>query len=116
MSLLTIALMAVGGISWSMKLDSRIDKYKDLQNSMREQFMADLATTQATLARGILPVTEVKMQSLEIRISALEENVNECLRKNRHSNDAPNRTSPRVSTVPPAMGDNAGISSTTWDK
>lgn len=116
-SLMSICMMAVGGISWGLKLEARIDKYTDLQTSLLARFLADLATTQSLVARGILPVTEAKLQAIEQRINGMERELKECLRKNRGSADMQNRTSPRVSTMPPAMGDTAGtISTTTWDK
>lgn len=78
-----VCVAALGGISWGLKLESRIDKYSDMQNSMRERFLADIATTQSLLARGILPVTEVKIQSIENRVNKLEVDIDQCVRKNK---------------------------------
>lgn len=85
MSLLSICLMAVGGISWGLKLESRIDKYSDMQSSMRERFLADIATTQAVLARGMLPVTQAKIESIENRLDKVEDAVDACMRKGKNS-------------------------------
>lgn len=85
MSLLSICLMAVGGISWGLKLESRIDKYSDAQSSMRERFLADIATTQAVLARGMLPVTQAKIESIENRLDKVEDAVDACMRKGKNS-------------------------------
>lgn len=82
-SLCMISVAALGGISWGLKLESRIDKYSENQGSMRERFLADLATTQSIVARGILPVTEVKIQAIESRISKLEQEVDQCVRKSK---------------------------------
>ena len=107
MSLLYVCIMAVGGISWGLKLETRIDKYADLQTSMRERFLADIATTQAILSKGMLPVTEVKIQNIENKLIHLEADIDECLRKKRIS-DPPSRTSVRASNMPPVVGDTTG--------
>lgn len=83
MSLLSICLMAVGGISWGLKLEGRIDKYQDTQASMRERFLADIATTQAIISRGMLPITEVKISAIEKRLDELQKDVDACVRKNK---------------------------------
>lgn len=84
-SFMSVCVMAVGGISWGLKLESRIDKYSDMQASMRERFLADLASTQAVIARGMLPVTEAKIHSIESRMDKLEDDVDSCLRRNKVS-------------------------------
>lgn len=83
MSLLSICLMAVGGISWGLKLEARIDKYQDTQSSMRERFLADIASTQAVISRGMLPITEVKIASIEKKLDELQKDVDACVRKNK---------------------------------
>lgn len=83
LSLLSIGMMAVGGISWGLKLESRIDKYADQQTSMRERFLADLASTQAIVARGMLPVTEVKIQAIEMRLNKIDVELDQCIKKNK---------------------------------
>ena len=49
----------------------------------RERFLADLATTQAVIARGMLPVTEVKLEAMEKRIENIEKDVEILLQKSR---------------------------------
>jgi hypothetical protein len=110
-SFMSVCLMAIAGIAWGLKLETRIDKYVDVQASMRERLLADIATTQAILSRGMLPVTEAKILSIEKRLDSMEDDINTCLRKN-----STNRTSPRVSTSYPALGDKAGTFSTIWDR
>ena len=85
MSFLSVCLMAIAGITWGLKLESRIDKYADLQSSMREQFLADIATTQAILSRGMLPVTEAKINAMENRMDKLEADIDICLRRSKAS-------------------------------
>lgn len=82
-SFMSVCLMAIGGISWGLKLESRIDKYADTQSSMRERFLADIATTQAVLSRGMLPVTQAKIESIENRLDKLEDDLDTCLRKSK---------------------------------
>lgn len=84
-SFLSVCLMAIGGISWGLKMESRIDKYSDAQSSMRERFLADIATTQAVLARGMLPVTQAKIESIENRLDKVEDAVDACMRKGKNS-------------------------------
>lgn len=83
MSLMSICLMAIGGISWGLKLESRIDKYSELQSSMRERFLADLASTQAIVSRGMLPVTEVKIQAIEDRLDKIDAELDQCVKKSK---------------------------------
>ena len=82
-SLMVVCISAIGGISWGLKLEARIDKYSDVQNSMRERFLADISTTQAIIARGVLPITEVKLASIERRLDEVEKDVDQCVRKSK---------------------------------
>jgi hypothetical protein len=82
-ALTVVAVFGFGIISWGLKLEARIYKYADVQASMRERFLADLSTTQSILARGMLPVTEVKLQAFEKRMDNLEKEIDSCIRKNK---------------------------------
>ena len=82
-SLMVVCVSAIGGISWGLKLESKIEKYSDSQTSMRERFLADIATTQSILSRGMLPITEVKIAAIEKRLDIVEKDVDHCMRKSK---------------------------------
>ena len=82
-SLIVVCVSAIGGVSWGVKLEAKIDKYYEVQMSMRERFVSDLSATQAIISRGILPITEVKIAAIEKRIDSIEKDVDQCVRKSK---------------------------------
>ena len=80
-SLLSIAVMLFGGVAWGLKLESRIDMIAREHQEMHRQTEHAMTTIQEQLQRGILPITAVRIESLEEKIKNLSANLDECLKK-----------------------------------
>ena len=86
MAILSLVGLACGGLVWGMKLESRYDSLDArIQNhrsetvSMVEAIRLEMAATRgdiqevkALLQRGVLPVTEVRLQNLDSRVNSVE--------------------------------------------
>lgn len=80
LSFLSVCLMGLGGITWGLKLESRIDKCVEAQAGMRDKLETDILNIRSIIDRGVLPVTAVRLETLEARVKSLDEGVSDCLR------------------------------------
>lgn len=69
-SFASVCLMALGGISWGLKLEARIDRYAEQQITMRERALSELS--------GAQTLSGVKMQAMDDRITKVEQDLDEC--------------------------------------
>lgn len=67
-ALLSLAVVLIGGIVWGSRLESKIEKAAEEQQSIR-----------SVIARGILPVAEERLISLTARLDRREQEANQAM-------------------------------------
>lgn len=86
MAVVTLVGLVVGGLVWGMKLEGRYDALDSRINSHRSETLAlvdairaevaltrvDIQEVKSMLQRGVLPVTDVRLQNLENRMNDME--------------------------------------------
>lgn len=75
----TILMMAVAGLIWGLKLESRIDMISSAHQADTEKFAGKILALEVVTQKGILPVTEVRLQSLEGQINTLQRDIDTCM-------------------------------------
>lgn len=79
----TLLMMAVAGLVWGLKLESRIDLIASMYTRDTEKLGSKVQSLETTMQRGVLPVTEVRLESLEEQIDDLRKIIEDCNRARR---------------------------------
>ena len=77
----TLLMMAVAGLVWGLKLESRIDMIGSQYRSEISQLQAKTVSLEAIISKGILPIAEVRMNTLESRVDTVTKELNDCIKK-----------------------------------
>ena len=72
-ALAMILTSALAGVTWGLKLESRID----ITNATMVEIVLQHKQLQSILDRGILPITEERLKSLSIRIELIQREIDE---------------------------------------
>lgn len=72
-SFLMVIVMAIGGISWGLKLEARIDRIDDRTVNQYKAIEGELMEIKQQIAKGILPITEIRLSALEQDIKAIKD-------------------------------------------
>lgn len=72
-SLITIALVMLSGIAWGLKLEAKIEDCRSKIEDKTESIRAEIANMRATIDKGVLPVTAIRLEQIERDIRKIEE-------------------------------------------
>lgn len=79
----TLLMMAVAGLVWGLKLENRIDLIASAHNADKDKIDSRIANLELATQKGILPVTEARLHSLENRVDVISRDVDACLNRKR---------------------------------
>jgi 1-aminocyclopropane-1-carboxylate deaminase/D-cysteine desulfhydrase-like pyridoxal-dependent ACC family enzyme len=79
----TLLMMAVAGLIWGLKLEGRIDLIGTTHKADMDKIEGKVLMLETATQKGILPVTEVRMNGLKSEIDALRRDVDECAARKR---------------------------------
>jgi hypothetical protein len=79
----TLLMMAVAGLVWGLKLEGRIDLIGTTHKADMDKLEGKVLMVETATQKGILPVTEVRMNGLKSEIDALRRDVDECVARKR---------------------------------
>jgi hypothetical protein len=79
----TLLMMAVAGLVWGLKLEGRIDLIGTTHKADMDKLEGKVLMVETATQKGILPVTEVRMNGLKSEIDALRRDVDECATRKR---------------------------------
>lgn len=82
-SVATLIMMAVAGLVWGLKLESRIDLVASLHHGDMEKMQNKITALESSTQKGILPVTEVRINALQAEIDGLHRNIDDCLNRRK---------------------------------
>lgn len=79
-SFISIVLLLIAGIIWALKLEARIDSVTRSNQELHANLEKDLNAVNVQLARGVLPITAIRLEALETRIKEVTAALDECVR------------------------------------
>jgi hypothetical protein len=79
----TLLMMAVAGLVWGLKLEGRIDLIGTTHKADMDKLEGKVLMVETATQKGILPVTEARMNGLKSEIDALRRDVDECVARKR---------------------------------
>ena len=77
----TLLMMAIAGLVWGLKLENRIDMIESSHKSDMEKLDGKIANLETSTQKGILPITEVRLNALENRVDGMAKEINECIKR-----------------------------------
>lgn len=69
-SFMSVCIMAIGGISWGLKLEAKSDKQLDMIESVRERNRSEV--------EKVSSLTDLKIRSIDDKIFKLEQDIDAC--------------------------------------
>lgn len=78
-SFATLILMAIAGIAWGLKLETRLDVEEKNLSEVKTQVLTNYQDVRNALAKGILPIAEVRIAWLENEIKELRGELADCV-------------------------------------
>lgn len=79
----TLLMMAVAGLVWGLKLESRIDMIASQHKADMDKMDGKVGDLEQATQKGILPVTEVRLNALENQVGSIRRELDECTGKKR---------------------------------
>lgn len=79
----TLLMMAVAGLVWGLKLENRIDLIGSAHKADIDKIEGKILVLETSTQKGILPVTEVRLNGLKSELDALRRDVDECVARKR---------------------------------
>ena len=79
----TLLMMAVAGLVWGLKLEGRIDMIGSAHKADMDKMEGKVIALESVTQKGILPVTEVRLHTIDAQISDLRADLDTCINRKR---------------------------------
>ena len=79
----TLLMMAVAGLIWGLKLENRIDLVASHHMGDVDKMNNKIENLELITRKGILPVTEVRIHSIEVQIEDMMRDIDSCVGRKR---------------------------------
>lgn len=75
----TLLMMAVSGLIWGLKLESRIDLIGSMHRSDVDKLTDKVIYLESLTQRGILPVAEARLHAMEAVLNTMRQDIDACM-------------------------------------